>query len=173
MPEGFLQRWARRKATGVSRSASPESGARQRAQLVECNDAPAGDRSDVPTLADVARLSSDADYSAFVAHGMDSQVRRAAMKKLFSDPHFNVVDGLDIYMGDYTQSASISAAMLAALRHTQSLLEPTPLEDRSAPEEITAPVTSPAETDVLRQPQAGASDDSESAPANPPSPLRA
>ena len=25
------------------------------------------------------------------------------MKKLFADPHFNVMDGLDIYVGDYTQ----------------------------------------------------------------------
>lgn len=163
MPEGFLQRWARRKATGVSRSASPESDARQRA---ERNDAPAGDRPDVPTLADVARLSSDADYSAFVAHGMDSQVRRAAMKKLFSDPHFNVVDGLDIYMGDYTQSASIPAAMLAALRHTQSMLEPTP------PEEISDAVASSAATEAPMQPEAAPSDESESAPANPPSPSR-
>jgi len=169
MPEGFLQRWARRKATGVSRSASPESDARQRA---ERNDAPAGDRPDVPTLADVARLSSDADYSAFVAHGMDSQVRRAAMKKLFSDPHFNVVDGLDIYMGDYTRSAPIPAVMLAALRHTQSMLEPTPPEDRPAPQETSDAVASSAATEAPMQPEAAPSDESESAPANPPSPSR-
>lgn len=169
MPEGFLQRWARRKTAGVSRSPSPES-ARQHA---ERDDAPTGGHPDVPTLADVARLSSDADYSAFIAPGMDSQVRRAAMKKLFSDPHFNVVDGLDIYMGDYTQSAPIPAAMLVALRHTQSMLEPTPPEDRTEPDEISAAADARAEADMPVQAGADAADERESPPQNPSSPPRA
>jgi hypothetical protein len=28
-------------------------------------------------------------------------VRNAALKKLFTDPHFNVMDGLDVYIDDY------------------------------------------------------------------------
>ena len=52
------------------------------------------------TLADVERLGRDSDYSRFVARDTDPTVQRAAMKKLFSDPHFNVMDGLDTYIGD-------------------------------------------------------------------------
>ena len=42
------------------------------------------------------------------------------MKKLFADPHFNIGDGLDLYMGDYNRPDPIPAAMMSALRHTES-----------------------------------------------------
>lgn len=73
-----------------------------------------------PTLDDVAQLRADSDYSAFVARGVDTSVRRSALKKLFADPHFNIGDGLDLYMGDYNKPDPIPAAMMSALRHTQS-----------------------------------------------------
>jgi hypothetical protein len=31
------------------------------------------------------------------------EVKNAAFKKLFADPHFNVMDGLDIYIDDYSK----------------------------------------------------------------------
>jgi hypothetical protein len=31
------------------------------------------------------------------------EVRNTAMRQLFSDPHFNVMDGLDIYIDDYNR----------------------------------------------------------------------
>lgn len=74
----------------------------------------------LPTLADAAQLDADSDYSSFVGRGVDKDVRRLAMKKLFADPHFNVIDGLDIYMGDYNKPDPVSPAMLAALGHAQS-----------------------------------------------------
>jgi hypothetical protein len=53
------------------------------------------------TLDDVAALTPASDFSTFVAKGVDSAVKNAAMKKLFTDPHYNIMDGLDIYIGDY------------------------------------------------------------------------
>jgi len=50
-------------------------------------------------------------------------VRRAALKKLFSDPRFNVMDGLDVYVDDYSKSEPIPPAMLAGLRQAQKILE--------------------------------------------------
>ena len=38
--------------------------------------------------------------------------KNAAMKKLFADPHFNVMDRMDIYIDDYGQSDPIPEAML-------------------------------------------------------------
>lgn len=76
-----------------------------------------------PTLEDVARLTPQSDYSAFVASGVDQEVRRTALKKLFADPGFAVMDGLDIYIADYNQVAPLSEAMLAALRHAPQALE--------------------------------------------------
>ncbi|HEU4373453.1 MAG TPA: DUF3306 domain-containing protein, partial [Telluria sp.] len=92
--------------------------------LVEPAPAPARAVGDtpLPTLDDAAGLTAESDYSAFVGRGVDSSVRRLAMKKLFADPHFNVVDGLDIYMGDYNLPSPVSEAMLASLTHARSAL---------------------------------------------------
>jgi hypothetical protein len=71
---------------------------------------------------DVARLTSDSDFSPFVARGVDAAVRRTALKKLFADPHFNAMDGLDVYIDDYTKPSPVSAAMLATLEHAKQAL---------------------------------------------------
>jgi hypothetical protein len=42
-------------------------------------------------------------------------VRNAAMKKLFADPHFNVMDGLDTYIDDYGKPDPIPPEMLRQL----------------------------------------------------------
>jgi hypothetical protein len=75
----------------------------------------------LPTLDDVASLGPDSDFSAFVSEGVDKTVQRLAMKKLFSDPHFNVLDGLDVYIDDYNKPDLIPAAMLASLQHAKSM----------------------------------------------------
>ena len=49
-------------------------------------------------------------------------MRRLALKKLFADPHFNVMDRLDMYMDDYNKPSPVSAAMLAALQHARGAL---------------------------------------------------
>ena len=114
--EGFLQRWSRLKTQGEAPPAGvavPVEAADTKGNVLP---APA------PTLEDVAALTHDSDYSGFLGSGVDTAVRRLAMKKLFSDPHFNVVDGLDIYMGDYNKPDPVSPAMLAALQHAQSFM---------------------------------------------------
>ncbi len=75
-------------------------------------------------MADVARLTPESDYSGFLAKGVDEAVKRSALKKLFTDPHFNIMDGLDIYVGDYSQPDPMPPGMLAALNHAQALLDP-------------------------------------------------
>ena len=54
------------------------------------------------TLPDPAQLDSGADISAFMAKGVDDLLRRKALKTLFSDPHFNVMDRMDVYIDDYS-----------------------------------------------------------------------
>ena len=62
-------------------------------------------------------------------------VRRAALKKLFSDPHFNVMDGLDVYIDDYSKTEPIPAAMLAGLRQAQNIFQ-WAKEDAEAREKV-------------------------------------
>ena len=74
-----------------------------------------------PTLADVALLTPESDYARFVTAGIDPLVQRAAMKKLFSDPHFNIMDGLDTYIDDYGKSDPIPLAMLRRMNQSALL----------------------------------------------------
>ncbi|MCC7328183.1 MAG: DUF3306 domain-containing protein [Burkholderiales bacterium] len=120
-PEPFsLSRWSRRKldaargappAAAVAPAAvdtSPASGAV--APTVPSTDTQA----DAP-LPPVATLTIESDFSVFMRPQIDEDVKHAALKKLFSDSRFNVMDGLDIYTGDYTQSDPMPAGMLAKL----------------------------------------------------------
>ena len=75
-----------------------------------------------PTLDDVARLTADSDYSAFAARNVDASVRNAAMRKLFAgDSHFNVMDGLDVYIDDYSVGVPIPKSMLRQMVQARSL----------------------------------------------------
>jgi len=119
MAEGFLRRWSRIKSAGEP--AAPVDTAPAPATAFSPVTAPAREPASLPTLADVAQLGTDADFGRFVAPEVDSAVRRLALKKMFADPHFNAIDGLDIYMSDYTKADPIPAAMMAALQHARSV----------------------------------------------------
>ena len=69
----------------------------------------------------MAQLTRESDYSRFVAGGVDEGVKRAAMKKLFTDPHFNVMDGLDTYIDDYGKPDPIPLAMLRQMNQSKIL----------------------------------------------------
>ena len=114
---GFLSRWARRKAQARSGEApaqpvvTPPPAAPIASALLEeapalqsasAQDKPAvvPEKPPAPTMDDVALLTRESDYSRFVANGVDPGVSNAAMKKLFTDPHFNVMDRLDIYIDE-------------------------------------------------------------------------
>jgi hypothetical protein len=116
--EGFFQRWSRLKTEPAAPDAAPPPPVVVQAAPVSV------DTPDVPspTLADAAALNGESDYSAFVARDVDAPVRRLAMKTLFADPHFNQVDGLDIFMADFNVPDPVSPAMLAALDHARGTL---------------------------------------------------
>lgn len=77
-------------------------------------------------------LTPDSDFGQFMRHEISEEVRRKAMKTLFSDPHFNVMDGLDIYIDDYSISDPIPEEMLASLEHAKGLLFNAPEQEDEA-----------------------------------------
>lgn len=82
-------------------------------------------------------LTPDSDFGQFMRQEISEEVRRKAMKTLFSDPHFNVMDGLDIYIDDYSISDPIPEEMLASLEHAKGLLFNAPeQEDEAADSDI-------------------------------------
>ena len=49
-------------------------------------------------LPPVDTLTIESDFTKFMRPGVDEVQKRGALKKLFSDPRFNVMDGLDTYI---------------------------------------------------------------------------
>jgi hypothetical protein len=131
--ENFFSRWSRRKVAAVEDKQAPPAAAQPSVAPVQDKLPAATQQAEQPgagqtkpplTMEDVANLTHDSDYSAFVARGVDENVKRSALKKLFSDPHFNVMDGLDTYIEDFNKFEPIPPEMLAALNHARSLLDP-------------------------------------------------
>lgn len=125
----FFSRWSRRKVqvrTGepLPPEPAPVKPAAPVAVAVPPVIAEAAPAEPLPpalTLDDVARLTPESDYSSFVARGVPADVRNAAVKKLFTDPHYNVMDGLDIYIDDYSKPSPMTAADMAKMVGAQFL----------------------------------------------------
>ncbi len=95
----------------------------------------------------VESLTIDSDFTAFLQPQVDESVKRQALKKLFADPRFNVMDGLDIYIGDYTKSEPIPPDVLERLMRTFTFNPPVP--DAPAKDET---AVSSSETSTARAP---------------------
>lgn len=121
--DSFLKRWSRRKrAAAVAQPLVPQAAQ----PLAE--------------LPPIDGLTFESDFAAFMHAKVDERVRRMALKQLFSDPRFNVMDGLDIYIDDYSKEDPIPAAMLAGLEHARTaLFAPRAEEEKKAPDEGTPP----------------------------------
>lgn len=106
--EAFASRWSRLKKE-----------ARQSPPLAE---KPLDPKAPAPDLPSIDKLTIDSDYRAFFHPKVGEDVRRAALKKLFGDPRFNVMDGLDVYIDDYSKTEPIPPEMLAGLRQAQAII---------------------------------------------------
>ena len=74
-----------------------------------------------PSLADTQALTPASDFRPFMGRGVAPEVKNAAMKKLFADPHFNVMDRMDIYIDDYSQADPLPLAMLRQMNGAKFL----------------------------------------------------
>lgn len=122
MADGFLGRWSKRKA-GIEPDpidkkveAPKELSPTQAVEKIE-DEAPP-----LPTLEDVAKIDRfDPDFSAFMKPDVDPAVQQAALKKMFTDPHFNIMDGLDIYIDDYSKPDPLPPGMLERMVQSDML----------------------------------------------------
>ena len=138
----FLKRWSARKreqqaalvdeSTLTLPALEPLPDASQSDSLQQVVDDPsvaltqhAQDKTDQPlpgpSLEDVARLTRESDFSSFVTKDIHLDVHQAAMKKLFTDPHYNIMDGLDIYIDDYSKEDPLPPGMLEMMRQSDML----------------------------------------------------
>lgn len=71
-------------------------------------------------LPPVESLTPESDFRPFMRPDVDPAIRNQAMKSLFRDPHFNVMDMMDVYVDDYSLPDPIPESMLRQM--TQSRL---------------------------------------------------
>jgi len=118
MADGFLSRWSKRKA------GKEDDLVEQPKEAVQ---APAPIPTDAETkppasLEDVEKIDRFApDFSAFMKPDVDPAVQQAALKKMFTDPHFNIMDGLDIYIDDYSKPDPLPPGMLERMVQSDML----------------------------------------------------
>ncbi|MDQ6924195.1 MAG: DUF3306 domain-containing protein, partial [Pseudomonadota bacterium] len=79
-------------------------------------------------LPPIESLTIDSDFAPFFKPQVDESVKRAALKQLFRDPRFNIMDGLDTYIDDYTQPDPIPSAMLEELMQRRVFFAPSAAE---------------------------------------------
>jgi hypothetical protein len=175
MADGFLGRWSRRKqevregkpleepsapapltsapAAEVAPSAHARGSVPGAGQAPGAGTAAAGQADGAvapppPSMEDAQGLTPQSDFKPFVARDVAPEVRNLAMKKLFADPHFNVMDGLDIYIGDYSQPDPMPEGMLRKMvsAHTLGFFDHEKKQDAAAAQ-APASVTAPASPD--------------------------
>lgn len=114
MTENLLQRWSRLKRDP---SAAADIPAAPRPSVDISPGAPATRQ--LPA-ADSLQFSSD--FTAFMGNEVEEGVRRVALQKLFHAEHFNVMDGLDVYIDDYNTFEPIGEELLSNLNQARGLI---------------------------------------------------
>jgi len=79
---------------------------------------------EAPPLPPVESLGFDSDFTRFLGPKVDETVKRQALRKLFNDPRFNVMDGLDVYIDDYSKFEPIPDDVVAKLKHARYIFDP-------------------------------------------------
>ncbi len=160
---GFFSRWSQRKQAvkaGLVADDKPQENQIQQpappgaAPLAKVNQGVAEIKTEppkMPTLADVAQLTPESDFSSFMTQGVTPEVRNAAMKKLLADPHYNVMDGLDIYIGDYNTPDPLPEGMLAKMVGAQFLGLVKAPEDVAQSKPLETDIQNSAETSLTAQ----------------------
>ena len=143
MSGGFLDRWSRRKlasagkalladgpASDVPPASARESGAPGSVGPADISRAPELGASGAATapsaveaqLPAVEGLTLASDFTAFLKEEVSETLRRKALQKLFADPHFSRMDGLDIYIDDYSLPDPIPPEAMAKLKSAREWL---------------------------------------------------
>jgi len=118
--EAFLDRWSRLKQQRPEEKPAVPQSTEKEAEAA-------------PALQPIEDLKPDSDFTPFMNPKVDGETRRAALKKLFADAHFNVPDPYEAYSEDWTVGEKIPMEMLKTLQHAQKILFDEPQKAAQAP----------------------------------------
>ena len=120
-----LKRWSARKLAAAQESASTQPGDVTGPAAPATAAAPNADAAPAPApLPPVESLTFDSDFTAYLKADVDESLKRAALKKLLRDPRFNVMDGLDTYIDDYSKPDPIDPEVVKQLMQARFLFNP-------------------------------------------------
>lgn len=123
--KGFLHRWSRRKHEAARAPEAPPPAPPEPVPVVATAPVPeaAPPPAEPAPLPPVESLTIESDFTPFLSQKVDETVKRAALRKLFSDPRFNVMDGLDVYIDDYSKPDPVPEGFLDKLADVYKTLE--------------------------------------------------
>jgi Protein of unknown function (DUF3306) len=168
--DSFVARWSRRKLR--AREDAPAAMVEKSRLVQPAAEAPVSDASGAVSAAPVTNvpqamsqgnlpavesLTPDSDFSPFMKPEVDAHLRNQALKTLFRDPGFNVMDRLDTYIDDYSKSDPIPEEMLRQLNQAKALFLFDDEKDKATPASAET-AAEPAVTAVAGQPPADQND---------------
>ena len=153
----FLSRWSKRKHAANRGEAPAEPSAPVATTEVAPSAAMPATPADPPPLPDVATLTPDSDFTGFMHENVPEGLKRQALKTLFQDPRFNVMDGLDVYIDDYSKPDPLPEGWLEKMNQVARLGEyrepepeaPEAAETVDAAAENTSPAPASSDTSTL------------------------
>lgn len=126
-----LSRWSRRKLEAARAQSAPAREVAP-APVAPGQQAPQPAPPSAPeasaALPPIESLSIESEFAPFFKPGIPESTRRAALKQLFRDPRFNIMDGLDVYIDDYSKPDPIPPEMMKQLLHTKHIFNPPKTE---------------------------------------------
>jgi len=123
-----LSRWSRRKLEAARAQSAPAREVAP-APVAPGQQAPQPSAPEASAaLPPIESLSIESEFAPFFKPGIPESTRRAALKQLFRDPRFNIMDGLDVYIDDYSKPDPIPPEMMKQLLHTKHIFNPPKTE---------------------------------------------
>ena len=115
--ENFLSRWSRKK-TEAKALEQPlvEPPAAQSVPLE-----PVDEATPPPPLPPIESLTPESDFVPFMQAEVDPGLKRRAFKKLIEDPRYNIMDGLDVYIDDYSKPDPLPQGWLEKMNQVKHL----------------------------------------------------
>ena len=110
MAEDFLRRWSRLKHQRAAEAPR------------EPVEKPVEKAAEPAPLPPVEKLTPQSDFTSFMQPKVEDTLRRAALKKLFVDPHFNIPDPFEPFSGDWRLAESMTPDVVATLNQAKVML---------------------------------------------------
>ena len=149
--ETFLQRWSRRKHAVVRDAAAEPMPTPIEPTVAPVASPPAGEAASAEPPAPLPPLESltfESDFRAFLEPHVAEDLKRQALRKLLHDPRFNVMDGLDVYIDDYSVPSPLAPELVRTLAQARYIFEPPQTRVNAAGHVEDVP---PAETEALAE----------------------